>query len=68
MSYTRPQFETKRKERKYIRYKDGAERYSIGVTKFMQLAKEARAVYKIDGVVLVNTEIFERFLESFRLD
>ena len=66
MSYTTPQFEIKKKERKYIRYKDGAERYSIGVTKFMQLAKEAKAVYKIDGVVLVNTEIFEKYLQGFR--
>ena len=31
-----------------------------------QLAKEAKAVYKIDGIALVNCEIFEKFLESFR--
>ena len=30
------------------------------------LAKEAKAVYKIDGIALVNCEIFEKFLESFR--
>lgn len=66
MSYTKPQFETKKKERKYIRYKEGCERYSLGITKFMQLAREAKAVYKIDGIALVNTEIFERYLEGFR--
>lgn len=26
----------------------------------------AKAVYKIDGIALVNCEIFEKFLESFR--
>ena len=30
------------------------------------LAKEAKAVYRIDGIALVNCEIFEKFLESFR--
>ena len=38
----------------------------MGVTKFQILAKEAKATYKIDGIVLVNCEIFERFLEGFR--
>lgn len=27
---------------------------------------EAKAVYKIDGIALVNCEIFEKFLETFR--
>ena len=30
------------------------------------IAKEAKAVYKIDGIALVNCEIFEKFLETFR--
>ena len=52
--------------KKYVRYKEGAEKYSLGLTKFQALAKEAKAVYKIDGIALVNCEIFEKFLESFR--
>ena len=47
-------------------YKEGAEKYSLGLTKFQALAKEAKAVYKIDGIALVNCEIFEKFLETFR--
>ena len=35
--------------------------------KFQELAKEAKAVYKIDKVALVNCEIFERYLETFRI-
>ena len=48
-------------------YQEGAEKYSLGLTKFQELAKEAKAVYKIDKVALVNCEIFERYLESFHL-
>ena len=29
-------------------------------------AKEAKAVYKIDKVAVVNCEIFEKYLETFR--
>lgn len=56
-----------KKFRKYVRYKEGAELYGIGSTKFQQLAKEAKAVYKVDGICLVNTAIFERYLEGFKL-
>ena len=54
-------------KKKFVRYKEGAELYSIGLTKFQELAKEAGAVYKIDKVVLVNCERFEKFLETFRV-
>lgn len=58
--------ETKKYAKKFVRYKEGAERYSLGLTKFQALAKEAKSVYKIDGVALVNCELFERYLETFR--
>ena len=54
-------------KKKFVRYKEGAEIYSIGLTKFRNLAKEAQAIYKIDGMVLVNCEIFEKYLETFRI-
>lgn len=57
---------TKQFIKKFVRYKEGAERYSLGLTKFQALAKEAKAVYKVDGVSLVNCELFERYLETFR--
>ena len=57
---------TKARVKKFVRYKEGAEIYSIGITKFQALAKEARATYKIDGIVLVNCEKFERFIEGFK--
>ena len=57
----------KKYAKKFVRYQEGAEKYSLGLTKFQELAKEAKAVYKIDKVALVNCEIFERYLESFHL-
>ena len=32
------------------------------------MAKEAKAIYKLDKLVLVNCDIFEAYLEGFRLD
>ena len=67
MGYARKDVEEARKYRKkFVRYKEGAEKYSLGLTKFQELAKEAKAVYKVDKIVLVNCEIFEKFLETFR--
>lgn len=52
--------------KKFVRYKEGADLYSMGLHTFQQLSKEAGAVYKIRGIALVNTEVFEDFLENFR--
>lgn len=60
--------ESRISKKKFVRYKEGAELYSICQSKFEKLAKEAKAIYKIDKVVLVNTDIFEEYLETFKLD
>ena len=52
--------------KKWVRYKEGAVLYSMGIHSFMDLAKEAKAVYRIRRIVLVNTEIIEEYLENFR--
>ena len=49
-------------KKKFVRYQEGAELYSIE-----ELAKEAGAIYKIRRVVLVNLEIFEEYLDTFRM-
>ena len=41
-------------------------RYSMSKHSFMKLAQDARAVYKINRITLVNVKIFEEYLESFR--
>ena len=38
----------------------------MGIHSCMDLAKEAKAVYRIKRIVLVNTEIVEEYLENFR--
>ncbi len=53
--------------KKFLNYKQAAEYYSIGMTKMQALAKEARAVYKIDKRALVNTEIMDKYFETFRV-
>ena len=53
--------------KKYVRYKDGAELYSLGIQNFMKIAKEAGAVRKICGTVLVNTEKLDEYIDSFEV-
>ena len=49
MGYARKDVEaTKKYQKKFVRYQEGTEKYSLGLTKFQALAKEAKAVYKID--------------------
>jgi hypothetical protein len=55
------------KNKKFVRYKEGAELYSMCQKKFERMAHDAGAVYKLDKLCLVNIELFERYLESFRL-
>lgn len=59
--------ESRLSERKFIRYSEGAILYGINERKFANMAKDAGAIYKVDRVVLVNREIFERYLESFHI-
>lgn len=57
-----------KEERKYfVRYDEGARLYSMSKHSFMKLAAEAKAVYKINRISLVDTRIFEKYLESFRI-
>ena len=40
--------------KKFVRYEEGAKRDSMGLHTFQQLAKDAKAVYHVKRVVLVN--------------
>ena len=53
--------------KKFVRYKDGCKLYSMSIRQFEKLAKEANAIYKVNKMVLVNTDILDRYLELFRL-
>lgn len=56
-----------KKRDKFVRYSEGAQMYHMSQSKFMQLAKDAKACYKISQLVLVNTEILDEYLETFRI-
>lgn len=54
------------KRKKYVRYEEGAQLYSMGLHTFQQLAKEAGAIYHIKRIVLVNLDILDEYMEAFR--
>ena len=58
--------QSKKKSKKFVRYPEGAEMYSMGIQSFMKLAKESGSVYKVRNIALVNIELFEAYLEAFR--
>ena len=57
----------KENAKKFIRYKEGAQMYGIGLTKFQEISKKANAVYKVGYMALVNIEILDQYLEKCRV-
>ncbi len=53
--------------KRFVRYKTGAELYDMSQSSFEDLAEEAGAKYKVGKMVLVNCDIFEEYLEAFRM-
>ena len=43
------------------------EMYHMSVSKFMQMAKDAKAIYKLGQLVLVNLKIFDEYIETFHI-
>lgn len=54
-------------KKRLVRYKEGAEMYSMGMNKFQTLSKDAGAILKIDRMVLVDLDVFDQYLEPFRV-
>lgn len=51
--------------RKNLRYKDAEIVYSMTHKKLLELADKAGAIYRIDGYVLLDRDIFDEYLEQF---
>ena len=51
--------------RKYLKYKDAEVVYSLTHRKLLEMADEAGAIFRIDGTVLINRDIFDEYLEQF---
>lgn len=56
----------KRLRKQFLRYKDAEIVYSLQHKKLMELASEAGAIYRMDGTVLINRDVFDEYLERFR--
>lgn len=57
----------KANSKRFVRYAEGAEMYSMSLSKFQQLAKDAKACYKVNQLVLVNLDIIDEYLETFHI-
>lgn len=67
-TFTVPELEKilARKKKKYIRYEEGAVLYSMGKNSFRQIAQDAHAIVRLKRTALVNVEVLDEYLESFR--
>lgn len=50
-------------KKKWVRYDEGAILYSMGINSFRQLAKDAKAIYRVNCICLVNTERVDEYME-----
>ena len=53
--------------KRFVTYKEASELYSMGLTRIQEHAKIAGATYKMGNKVLINTDIFEAYLEQVRI-
>lgn len=54
-------------KKRLVRYKEGAEMYSLGLNKFQAIAKDAGALIKIERVVLVDLDVLDQYIDTFRI-
>ena len=55
-----------KQQSKYMRIREAKEYYCFGITTIRKLAKEAGATIHIGKCLLIDTEIFENYIDSFR--
>ena len=59
--------EARKLRRQFLRYKEAEVVYSMQHKKILELADRAGALYRIDGYVLINREIFDAYLARFHM-
>ena len=57
----------KTNNKRFVRYSEGAEMYSMSVSKFMQLAKDAKACYKVNQRIFFSSAISTSFETNGRM-
>lgn len=55
------------KNMKLLRYKDACETIGLGRNKVRNLAKQAKAMYKIDKAVVIDMNKLMKYLDEFYL-
>ena len=55
----------KKLRRKFLRYKDAEIVYSMSHKMLLEHASKAGAIYRMEGTVLINRDIFDEYLEKF---
>lgn len=63
--FARVVMEQKYSEKRFVRYKTGAEMYDMSERQFIELVTQAKARCKINRMVLVDLDKFNRYLECF---
>lgn len=58
--------EAGRLKKKFLTWRECEIVYSLQHRKLLKLADECGAIYRFDGVVLINRDIFDTYLEKFR--
>lgn len=51
--------------KQYLTYKDAELVYSLQHKKILEMADQCGAIYRRDGTVLINRDIFDEYLERF---
>lgn len=51
--------------KKFLRYRDAELVYSLEHKKLLEMADQCGAIYRRDGIVLINRDIFDEYLERF---
>jgi hypothetical protein len=60
--------EVKKLRKKFLRYQEAEVVYSISHRKLIELADRAGALYRMEGTVLINRDIFDAYLENYKRD
>lgn len=60
--------EVKKLRKKFLRYQEAEVVYSISHRKLIELAVRAGALYRMEGTVLINRDIFDSYLENYKRD
>ncbi len=58
---------TKVDRKRFVRYDEACEIYSVGLTKLKEMARDAGAVYKLNRLVLINLDKMDEYVETFIL-